>query len=60
MHVFPRLAPVERFPALGISYMFSRACGRLHHVFALGSDWLIAFVVTGESDYFGFVYTTLR
>ena len=30
LHVFPRLAPVTRFPALGTSYTFSRAWHQLH------------------------------
>ena len=30
LHVFPRLASVSYFPALGISYMFSRAWHRFH------------------------------
>ena len=30
VHVFPRLARVTCFPALGTVYKFSRACDRLH------------------------------
>ena len=43
------------------SYVFSRAWRRLH-VFASNSDWLVmlfAPVVIGQSNYFGFGFTTL-
>ena len=48
-------------PTVTRSHVFSRAWRRLH-VFALNSDWFIALfasVVIGQSNYFGFGFTTL-
>ena len=53
-----KLAPLSLVPRL---YVFSRAWRRLH-VFALISDWFIALftsLMIGQSNYFGFDFTTL-
>jgi len=56
--VFPRLASVGCFPALGSSSMYSRDWHRLH-VFVSSSDWFIAlsaFALIGQMSSLLFYY----
>ena len=58
--MFPALGTGCMFPVLGTGGTFSRAW-RLMHVLASSFDWVIAlflFFVVGQSDYFGFGFTT--
>ena len=64
---FIKLAPLSQpircktKPIVPRAHVFSCAWRRLH-VFALNSDWFIALfapVVIGQSNYFGFGFTTL-
>ena len=59
---FLNQSEVKPKPIVTCSHAFSRTWRRLH-VFALSSDWFIGLstsVVIGQSDYFGFGFTTLN
>ena len=59
---FINQSEVKPKPIVACLYAFSRVWRRLH-VFALSSDWFIglsASAVIGQSNYFGFGFTTLK